>query len=280
MRFARDQLVFAGRRLPPVSLHDVLWWTLAATIALLAAILLWIVVTPVSPLGNWQPASVRVMSPAARSALFASLDPFNRGGQQTAVATGPGAITSLPLTLFGIRVNAATGGGSAIIAGSDGIQQVYRFGTEVMPGVTLIGVHFDHVELSQNGSKELLYLDQSKPAANAATALAASPAGPVGQTAPASGPLTAEALRQGIALQPFSEGGRITGLVVDPGANSGAFQAAGFRSGDVITGIGGKRVTSASDGSALMSSLRPGSSVSVTVRRDGRELPLAITVPR
>ena len=282
MRFARDQLVFAGRRLPPVSLHDVLWWALAATIALLAAILLWIVVTPVSPLGNWQPASVRVMSPAARSALFASLDPFNRGASQLAIATGPGAVTSLPLTLFGIRVNAATGGGSAIIAGSDGIQQVYRVGTEVMPGVTLIGVHFDHVELSQNGSKELLYLDQSKPAANAATALAASPAGPVGQTAPAapSGPLTADALRQGIALQPFAEDGRITGLVVDPGSNSGAFQAAGFRSGDVITGIGGKRVTSASDGSALMSSLRPGSSVSVTVKRDGRELPLAITVPR
>ena len=282
MRFARDQLVFAGRRLPPVSLHDVLWWALAATIALLSAILLWIVVTPVSPLGNWQPASVRVMSPAARSALFASLDPFNRGGTQVALATGPGAVTSLPLTLFGIRVNSATGGGSAIIAGSDGIQQVYRVGTEVMPGVTLIGVHFDHVELSQNGGKELLYLDQSKPAANAATALAASPAGPVGQTAPAapSGPLTADALRQGIALQPFAEGGRITGLVVDPGTNSGAFQAAGFRSGDVITGIGGKRVTSASDGSALMSSLRPGSSVSVTVKRDGRELPLAITVPR
>jgi general secretion pathway protein C len=283
LRFARDQLVVAGRRLPPVSLHDVLWWALAATIALLAAILLWIVVTPVSPLGNWQPASVRVMSPAARSALFASLDPFNRGGTQVAAATGPGAVTSLPLTLFGIRVNAATGGGSAIIAGSDGIQQVYRVGTEVMPGVTLVGVHFDHVELSQNGSKELLYLDQSKPAANAATALAASSAGPVGQTGPAAppqGPLTADALRQGIALQPFAEGGRITGLVVDPGSNSGAFQAAGFRSGDVITGIGGKRVTSASDGSALMSSLRPGSSVSVTVRRDGRELPLAITVPR
>lgn len=280
MRFARDQLVVAGRRLPPVSLHDVLWWALAATTALLSAILLWVVVTPVSPLGNWQPASVRVMSPAARSALFASLDPFNRGGPQVAVATGPGAVTSLPLTLFGIRVNAATGGGSAIIAGSDGIQQVYRVGTEVMPGVTLVGVHFDHVELSQNGGKELLYLDQSKPAANAATALAASPAGPMAQTAPASGPLTADALRQGIALQPFSEGGRITGLVVDPGSDSGAFQAAGFRSGDVITGIGGKRVTSASDGSALMSSLRPGSSVSVTVRRDGRDLPLAITVPR
>lgn len=282
MRFVREPLVVAGRRLAAPSLHDTLWWALAATIALLAALLLWTVVTPVSPLGNWKPASVRVMSPTARAALFAGLDPFNRGGPQTAVASGPGTVTALALTLFGVRVNAATGGGTAIIAGSDGIQQVYRVGTEVMPGVILAGVHFDYVELSRGGSKELLYLDQSKPAVNAATALAASPAGPVGQTGPAAaqGPLTADALRQGIALQPLSEGGRITGLVVDPGNDGGSFRAAGFRSGDVITGIGGKRVSSESDGAALMSALRPGGSIAVTVRRDGRELPLAITVSR
>jgi len=283
LRFAREQFVIAGRRLPAVSLHDVLWWALAATIALLGAMLLWMVVTPVSPLGAWKPATVRVMSPAARAALFAGLDPFNRNAPQMAVATGPGTVTSLALTLFGVRVNAATGGGTAIIAGSDGIQQVFRVGAEVQPGVTLAGVHFDHVELSHNGSNELLYLDQSKPAANAATTLAQSPAGPVGQTAPATattGSLTVDAVRQGISFQPRVEGGKVAGLAVSSGADGAAFRAAGFQAGDVITTVAGRPVTSEAAGAELAAQLRPGQSLTVTVRRNGQQLPLAISLSR
>jgi len=278
LRFVREPLVVAGRRLAPPLLHDALWWALAATIALLSAIWLWVLVTPVSPLGNWRPASVRVMSPTARAALFAGLDPFNRGGTQTTVVAGPGTVTALALTLFGVRVNAATGGGAAIIAGSDGIQQVYRVGSEVMPGVVLSGVHFDYVELSRNGSKELLYLDQSKPAVNAATTLAASPAGPVGRTAP--GSLTVDAVRQGISFQPRVENGKVAGLVVSAGGDGSAFRAAGFQPGDVITTVAGKPVANEAAGAELMTQLRPGQSVAVTVRRNGQQLPLAISLPQ
>ena len=279
MRFARESWVLApGRRLPPVTLHDVVWWALAATIALLGAILLWMVVTPVSPLGAWKPAGVRVLSPAARTALFAGFDPFNRTAVQIA-ATGPGTVTGLALTLFGVRVNAATGGGTAIIAGADGIQQVYRVGTEVMPGVTLSGVHFDYVELAHNGANELLYLDQSKPAIDAATTLAQTPAGPVGQTVAPSA-LTADAVREGIAFLPRNEGGRITGLSVGSSGDGAAFRAAGFQPGDVIVGVGGRPVVTAADGAALNAQLRSGQSVAVTVRRNGQQLPLAITVGR
>jgi general secretion pathway protein C len=278
LRFVREPLVVAGRRLAPPSLHDTLWWALAATIALLSAIWLWVLVTPVSPLGNWRPASVRVMSPTARAALFAGLDPFNRGGTQTTVVAGPGTVTALALTLFGVRVNAATGGGAAIIAGSDGIQQVYRVGSEVMPGVVLSGVHFDYVELSRNGSKELLYLDQSKPAVNAATTLARSSAGPVGRTAP--GSLTVDAVRQGISFQPRVENGKVAGLVVSAGGDGSAFRAAGFQPGDVITTVAGKPVANEAAGAELMTQLRPGQSVAVTVRRNGQQLPLAISLPQ
>lgn len=276
MRFAREPFVFAGRRLPAVTLHDALWWTLAATIAVLSAILLWIVVTPISPLGDWKPAGVRVMSPAARSALFASLDPFNRNAPQAAAVTGPGAVTSLSLTLFGVRVNAATGGGSAIIGGADGLQQVYRVGTEIMPGVTLAGVHFDHVELAHNGTSELLYLDQSKPATPAAAALAQGAA--VQALGAPSAALTADAVRQNITFAPRNENGRVTGLQVSAGANAAPFRAAGFQPGDVITSVGGKPVTTAADATSLAARLQPGQSLSVTVNRNGQQLPLAISL--
>ena len=277
MRFARENFAIAGRRLPVTGLHDVLWWALAATIAVLAAVLLWMIVTPVSPLGAWRPAEVRVMSPAARTALFAGFDPFNRTNAAAAPATASETVTSLALTLYGVRVNAGTGGGSAIIAGADGVQQVYKTGAEVMPGVILSGVHFDHVSLSQNGSNELLYLDQSKPAPGAATVLAASPAGPVAETGGAA-PLTVQAVRSGINFQPRAEEGRLTGLQVSAGADGAAFRAAGFQPGDVITSVAGKPISNAGDGAALLSSLRPGAAVSVTVQRGDQQLPLAISL--
>lgn len=287
MRFARLQFSFTDKRLPPLTLHDALWWALAVAIAMLGAQLFWILVTPVAPLGDWRPASVRIMSPAARTALFARFDPFHRGAavQQ---AAGPATVTSLGLTLFGVRINAATGAGSAIIAGTDGVQDVYRVGAEVMPGVTLAGLHFDHVVLSRNGSTELLYLDQSKPATIASAsatpqssvgvAPAAIPAPPAAP-APANA-LTVDAVRRGISFQPQAEGGRLAGFSVSAAGDGSAFRGIGFQPGDVVTSIAGKRVSSPADAAALSSALRPGGSVSVVVRRNGQELPLAITVPQ
>ena len=286
MRFAREQFAFGGRRLPAVPLHDAVWWALAATIAALGAMLLWMIVTPVSPLGEWRPAGVRVMSPAARSALFAAFDPFNR---TSAIKTAPGAetVTALALTLYGIRVNAATGGGSAIIAGADGVQQVYRVGTEVMPGIVLAEVHFDHVGLSHGGASELLYIDQSKPAP--AATLTQSSAGPVVQTAPAvppgapptaSGALTVDAVRENISFIPRSENGKVTGIQVSAGRDAAPFRAAGFQPGDVITAVGGKAISGGADAAGLAAKLQPGQSVSVTVTRNGQQLPLAISLSK
>ena len=280
MRFAREQFAFGGRRLPAVPLHDAVWWALAATIAVLGAMLLWMVVTPVSPLGEWRPAGVRVMNPAARSALFTAFDPFNRTSA-VKTATGAETVTALALTLYGIRFNAATGGGSAIIAGADGIQQVYRVGTEVMPGIVLAEVHFDHVGLSRGGTSELLYIDQSKPALVAAT-LTQSPAGPVVQTAPvapaAPGGLSVEAVRENISFIPRSENGKVTGLQVSAGRDAAPFRAAGFQPGDVITAVGGKAISGGADAAGLAAKLQPGQSVSVTVTRNGQQLPLAISL--
>lgn len=291
MRFVRGRLALpdnglrragaTGLRVP--ALHDVLWWLLAGTIALLAAAILWAVVTPVSPLGPWQPSTVRVMGAQQRAALFAAMDPFSRAAPVAgnAASNGAATVTSLSLTLFATR-GTPGGGGSAIIAGADGVQQVYRTGTEVMPGVQLAAVAFDHVVLARNGAQELLYLDQSREAPSAEGVVegnpVAVPAPAPAAGAGASGPLTLEAARSGIGFSPRNEGGRMTGLEVQSQGDGNAFRAAGFQPGDVITAIDGKPVDGADDTAALAGAMRPGSSVSVTVRRGGRQLPLAITL--
>lgn len=138
-------------------------WLEIALIIVLAfqlARLLWAVATPVGPFGDWQARPVPGLSADARAALFARFDPFNR----TAPNAGPAVVTSLSLTLYGIRMNEASGGGSAIVAGPDGVQQSVAVGGEVMPGVVLKAVALDHVTITRGGADEQLYLDQSTPA--------------------------------------------------------------------------------------------------------------------
>lgn len=285
MRFGRGNISTLtnglGVRFAVPGLHGLLWWGLATAIAGLAAALVWALVTPVSPLGGWQPVSVRVMAPSARAALFAGLDPFNRTppGASPVSSGDSGTVTSLAVTLFATR-SMPGGGGSAIIAGSDGVQQVYRIGAEVQPGVTLAEIAFDHVALSRNGAKELLYLDQSRAAPSADRVVAANPVAPPagsGSGGP-TGPLTLEAARRGISFGPHAEGGRVVGLEVQSNGDGIAFRGAGFQPGDIVTAVDGKPVTGAGDGALIAGAMKPGASVSVIVRRGDRQLPLSITL--
>ncbi len=251
---------------------------LGALLIAQAVRLLWVLITPVSPLGAWQPQTAAIASPAERRALFASLDPFFRGAAQgPATAT----VTSAGLTLFGINLNEATGGGSAIIAGEDGVQTSYAVGDEIAPGLKLAGVAFDHVLLDRGGARESLFLDQSgaAPVAGAAPALPA-PTPEIGAT-PASGgapggELTAAAIKAGVGFAPRTENGRVTGLVVQPQGDGATFRAAGLRPGDVIRSVGGRPIGSASDAAALANQLTPGARIALEVERGASVVPVAI----
>lgn len=239
--------------------------------------LLWTLLTPLSPLGAWQPQAAVIASPAERRALFTSLDPFFRGNAQ-----GPAAatVTSAGLTLFGINLNEATGGGSAIIAGEDGIQTSYAVGDEIAPGLKLAGVAFDHVLLDRGGARESLFLDQSgeAPVANAASPLP-SPTPEIGAAsggASASGEMTSAAIKAGVGFAPRTEEGRVTGIVVQPQGDGAAFRAAGLRPGDVIRSVGGRPIGSASDAAALANQLTPGARIALEVERGASVVPVAI----
>lgn len=267
-----------GRFLPS-GLYGWLRALLVLALVIQIARLVWTIVTPIAPLGDWQARTANVMSPAARSALFASFDGFDRG------ATGgeaSAAVTSLDLTLYGLRMNEASGGGSAIIAGSDGVQRSYDVGEEVSSGVKLVQVLFDHVVLERSGARESLFLDQSVPADTVGDAPfgAAAPAGagapPVVQ---APGALTPEAITGGIGFSPRTENGRATGFAVTPKGDGGVFAQAGFKPGDIVIEINGRKVSSAADGAALAGQIRPGARLSLLIERGTETLPIALIIP-
>ncbi|MDM7956890.1 type II secretion system protein N [Blastomonas sp.] len=272
---------FEGRggsvaRFLPVGLYGWLRALLVLALVIQLARLIWTIVTPISPLGDWQARTANVMSAPSRAALFASFDGFDR-----AAATGDAsaAVTSLDLTLYGLRMNEASGGGSAIIAGSDGVQRSYSVGEEVASGVKLVEVLFDHVVLERGGSRESLFIDQSVPAETvgdtAAAPVSGAPQLPVAQA----GPLTSDAITAGIGFAPRSENGRVSGFAVTPKADGAVFAQAGFKPGDIVVEINGRKVSSAQDGAALAGQLRPGARISLLVERGTETLPIALIIP-
>jgi len=268
------------KRAPRDALPLLLVGLLGAALVWQAVSLFWTLVTPVSPLGAWQPQTAVIASPAERRALFTSIDPFFRGAQQ-----GPASatVTSAGLTLFGVNINEATGGGSAIIAGEDGVQNSYAVGDEVAPGLKLVGVAFDHVLLDRGGARETLFLDQSGVAPVANPALPAPTpeigAAPAGGASP-SGELSPEALKVGVGFAPRAEGGKVTGLVVQPQGDGAVFRAAGLRPGDVIRTVNGRPIGSASDAASLANQLTPGARLSIEVERGAGVVPIALILSK
>jgi general secretion pathway protein C len=256
-------------------------WAEALLLLLLViqgARLLWALVVPMGMVGEWQASRAVPLPPEARAALFRSFDPFTRG--QT--AEGPNAqVTGLALQLFGTRINEGSGQGSAIIATPDGIQSSFAVGDDIMPGVKLKEVGFDHVLIDRGGKAETLFLDQSAGGAGAGGPVEGGiPVPGAGQpgAAPAGPPPapTAAILQRDVGFAPRSDGGRMTGLIVSPKGEGQGFTAAGFQPGDIITQINGRPITSPADLQALQGQLRPGARLSLMIERGASTIPVAV----
>jgi general secretion pathway protein C len=258
-------------RLPRLTVYSAAELLLLVLIAVQAARLIWVLLAPIGPVGDWK--SPTAQAPRADVAVLAAFDPFFRLS-----AAGPVVVTSLNLKLTGVTEDRATGRGSAIIQLPDGRQLSFAVGEEILPGVTLAGVGFDNVTISRGGAQEQLFLDQSQPVPvagadpNSTTPVppgtqpqVVTPQGPVAMAPPAAG---------AINFTPRIAGGGINGVIVTPGSDGGrAFSAAGFQPGDVIVAVNGQRVTSLEQARAAIGA---GGVVSVMVERGGRGVPLTV----
>ncbi|WP_176595218.1 MULTISPECIES: type II secretion system protein N [Sphingobium] len=256
-----DNIRNMSGRLRPIDWLSLVEKLLLGLLALQCAGLIWAVLTPVGSFGPWEGRQAQFLSVAERQALFSGFDPFYRSGPQQ---PGGGVVTSLALTVYGIRLNEGSGQGSAIVAGPDGVQNSFVVGEEIMPGVVLKAVAFDHITIDRGGAEEQVFLDQSQPAPTAVPdggAPAGSPPSPVkGMDNP-----TADMLKRDVGYTPRMQNGRVTGLILT--AKGPGFQNAGFQPGDIVTQIDGQPVGSVSDLQALQGKIMPGARISLTVER-------------
>jgi len=157
-------------RLPRLTVYSAGELLLLVLVAVQAARLFWAVLTPLGPVGEYRALNTAI--PLQQSVgTLTSFDPFFR--QTAAAAAAPTMVTALDIRLYGTREDRATGRGSAIIATPDGRQTSFMVGEEIMPGVILTAVAFDHVTITRGGAAEQLFLDQSP-----------APAGPPGPGVP------------------------------------------------------------------------------------------------
>lgn len=247
-------------RLRPIGGVVIIEKTVLALLAIQMARLVWVVFTPMGSFGPWPGPQSQFPSPAARQFLFANFDPFFPAAPQQ---ESTGVVTSLALTLYGVRLNEGTGLGSAIIAGPDGVQNSFAVGDEITSGVMLKAVAFDYVTIERGGTEEQLFLDQSQSASQSSQEAAPSPM----DKNPERGRYnpTADSIKQDVGITPRTENGRITGLILV--AKGPSFENAGFQAGDVVTQIDGQSITSASDLQALRTKIVPGARISLTVER-------------
>lgn len=270
-------------RIPPP--FALLFSAFALFILIQAVRLFWIIASPIAPIGNWQPIYPQAMQAGARTELFAGFDPFFRNAPIEQSDSNSEIVTSLPLTLFGIRSNEASGGGSAIVADGTGVQQSFAVGDEVLPSVLLHAVAFDHVILRNNGKLEKLFLDQSVPAQNATPAAP----GPVAASGPVAAPtpeinappgdikLNPQKLASSIGFAPRVEGGKVTGLAVSAKDDGSVLRSAGLKTGDIILSVNGSPVRTPAD---LASQFQPGARLSVEVERGAQKTQIAIILEK
>ena len=255
MRFGGFQRLRAGAAVSRIAvLQSVIVSFLIVALAVQGARLIWAMVTPIGTIGDWRPATIHGSATANLSA--SGFDPFFR----LAPATQDSVITSLALKLFGVRMDMATGRGSAIIETSDGTQSSFAVGDEIEPGVTLKMVAFDNVTIDRGGITEQIFLDQS---------VAAPVAQPGGGAAPQGEFSGSSLLANSIEMAPRAENGKVTGMMLNPKGDGALFKAAGLEPGDVLTAINGKPV---SEGEDVRSSLAGGGTVSLEVERGGRRM--------
>ena len=255
------------RRLPDVNVYSLAEIGLLALLAGQCARLTWTIATPVAPLGDWRPAEPAI--PADPAGVLRDFDAFFR----ISGAQGPRAVTSLNVKLFGVRVDEATGRGSAIVAGPDGVQESVSVGEEIAPGVKLTAVAFDHITIERGGAPEDLFLEQADAAPDAPTFGA-----PAADGSPRRGGVTADQFSTEIGFVPRIDGGRVSGLAVRPQGSGEAFRAAGLRDGDVLTSLGGRPVTGQSDLQRIARDYPRGGLVPLVVERGGATLPLSVQV--
>jgi general secretion pathway protein C len=191
--------------------------------------------------------------------------------------------TKLNLKLWG-TVSGTGDGDYAVIEDVKAREQnLYRSGDAIQTA-TIKEIFREKVVLTVNGKDEVLQMQDLK-SGNAAIR---SGGVPVRAGSPASGAVRAQrislrrsyieqsmtdvaSLMTQVQIQPHMENGVPAGLALSSIKPNSIFRRMGLRNGDIISGVDGTEISSVDDALRLVDSLKSASTLSVQLKRRGRE---------
>ena len=194
--------------------------------------------------------------------------------------------TNLNLVLRGVLAAGTSDMASAIIAkNAGGKEEIYSINDKIPGGITLKEIHADHVILERQGRLETLRMSKDK----AADAISLTNNRKRPKTTSASTRQALKKVRNNILKNPASftqyatpvivrENGKQIGYRLQPKQNAELFGQVGLQASDVITSIDGIKLDSMSNSISALQKLRSAKSANITVKRNGSEVPLNITL--
>ena len=192
--------------------------------------------------------------------------------------------TRLNLVLRGVIAADPMSLSHAIIArGKNGKEEVYAVGDKMPGGIVIEEVHPDHVVLNRGGRLESLQLAKDEDVGRRSTPRSRGAALPGGTPAQ-----QLAGIRKEIMSNPTSFGNYALPVVVKKNGKQLGYrlqpqqkgtelmQQVGLRPNDVITEINGIKLDNPQNGIGALRQLSTANSVSITVMRNGAEVPLNI----
>ena len=205
------------------------------------------------------------------------------------------AETRLPLTLTGIVALTEDGLGSAVI-GASGAEQVYAVGDSLPASgqVTLAKVMPQTIVIDNNGTYELLTLYEG---VGLVVPTTPSRAGPATQPnrAESQAPIASEAERSEVAqryrralyespealaslltVSPVQADGAIIGYRISPSQERAAFDALGFKTGDVVTAVNGLSLSDTTNTLRLYTLMKEATEATFDIAREGGNVTISV----
>ncbi|MEO7387649.1 MAG: type II secretion system protein GspC [Gammaproteobacteria bacterium] len=250
--------------------------------------LFWLVY-PTGPSAPWEPpqriaSAGQSTSGPADYATIAAAHLFGEVSTEPPSLTGDAALnapdTNLSLQLRGAIAADDPRFAHAIIADSNGSEQVYFVNATLPGGATLQQIQADRVILARSGQLEVLRLPREGQGEGSGAAPA--PARPIAASQPQN---VQELVSQNAAgflevvrPQPFMPNGQLKGYRIYPGPNRQQFASLGLRAGDLVTEINGIALNNPAQGMEVFRSLGDAAQVTVTVERDGQPQVLSLNM--
>jgi general secretion pathway protein C len=187
--------------------------------------------------------------------------------------------TSIPLVLSGTIATDDPMRGFAFIGESLIATKFLRVGDVVGGAARLHSVYFDRVILDRDGQLEAMYLPRNAALGAMFRPVVVAPPPPsqfvekVNRLAA----LNPSSFSQIIRPMPVFAGGKMKGLIVNPGHDREQFESLGLNPGDLVTAVNGTPLDNPARSREVLSALMHTDKITVTIERDGQEQTLNLS---